>query len=214
MLHAGEDEIARVKAALGSPEKPMDSEALAEKVRGLTGGAAAAPGSWRTRTQSLALAAEHRAMKKTAARIAVLAALSLLAIPSVASARPWGGVGSNPLGPAAGASVLLGVQNGQVRVRNVQLIITCTDAEDGLESPRAFYARFNNWENLRLNKFDIQFSANAGGRLGLVTLKGILRSNGTGAARIHVIATGTGDMGQVVERCEGRARVDLNRGGN
>ena len=152
-------------------------------------------------------------MKKTAARIAVLAALSLLAIPSAASARPWGGVGSNPLGPAAGASVLLGVQDGRVRVRNVQLIITCTDAEDGLESPRAFYARFNNWENLRLNRFDIEFTANAGGRLGLVRLKGVLRSNGTGVARIHVIATGTGDMGQVVERCEGRARVDLNRGG-
>ena len=110
--------------------------------------------------------------------------------------------------------MLLGVQNGQVRVRNVQLIITCTDAEDGLESPRAFYARFNNWENLRLNRFDIEFTANSGGRLGLVRLKGVLRSNGTGAARVHVSATAYGDMGQVVESCEGRARVDLFRGGN
>jgi hypothetical protein len=152
-------------------------------------------------------------MKMIAARIAVLAALSLLAVPSLASARPWGGVGSHPAGPSAGASVLLGVQNGQVRVRNVQLLMSCTDQEDFTESTRAFYAHFNNWENLRLNKFDIQFSANAGGRLGLVTLKGILRSNGTGAARVHVIAVGNGDMGQVVERCEGRARVDLFRGG-
>lgn len=152
-------------------------------------------------------------MKKTAARIAVLAALSLLAVPSLASARPWGGVGSNPLGPVAGPSVLLGVQNGQVRVRNVQLVMTCVDTGDGLESPRAFYARFNNWENLRLNRFDIEFSAQSGGRLGLVRLKGVLRSNGTGVARIHVIAVANGDMGQVVERCEGRARVELFRGG-
>ena len=76
--------------------------------------------------------------------------------------------------PRAGGRclALLGVQNGQVRVRNVQLIITCTDAEDGLESPRAFYARFNNWENLRLNRFDIEFTANSGGRLGLVRPQG------------------------------------------
>ena len=37
VLHTGGTEIARVKAALGSPQKPMDPEALAEKVRGLTG---------------------------------------------------------------------------------------------------------------------------------------------------------------------------------
>ena len=81
-------------------------------------------------------------MKKTAARIAVLAALSLLAVPSLASARPWGGQGFNDLGPAAGTSVLAGEQNGQVKVRNVQLIMACTDAEDGTESSRAFYARY------------------------------------------------------------------------
>jgi 2-methylcitrate dehydratase PrpD len=37
VLHDGQSEIARVKAALGSPQRPMDAEALAEKVRGLTG---------------------------------------------------------------------------------------------------------------------------------------------------------------------------------
>ena len=37
VLHAGGTELARVKAALGSPQRPMDAEALAEKVRGLTG---------------------------------------------------------------------------------------------------------------------------------------------------------------------------------
>ena len=36
-LYDGQSEIARVEAALGSPQRPMDAHALAEKVRGLTG---------------------------------------------------------------------------------------------------------------------------------------------------------------------------------
>jgi 2-methylcitrate dehydratase PrpD len=36
-LYDGGSEIARIEAALGSPQRPMDEEALAEKVRGLTG---------------------------------------------------------------------------------------------------------------------------------------------------------------------------------
>ena len=150
-------------------------------------------------------------MKKTAARLAVLTALSLLAIPSAASARPWGGNGFNGLGPA---SVLLGVQNGQVKVKNVQFVMTCVDAADGTESPRAFFARFNNWENLNQNRFNIEFTANAGGRIGFIRVRGILRSNGTGVARAYVRATGFGEMNEVVERCEGRARVELHRRGN
>ena len=151
-------------------------------------------------------------MRKVAARIAVLATLSLLAIPSVASARPWGGQGFNDLGPTY---LSLGVNNnGQAKVRNVQLIMACTDAEDGTESSRAFYARFNNFEPLRLNRFDFEFTALSGGRIGLVRVKGILRSNGRGAARAEVIATATGDMGQVVERCQGAARIELRRGPN
>lgn len=149
--------------------------------------------------------------KKAIARIAALATLSLLVIPSVASARPWGGSGFNDLGPA---SVLLGVNNGQVKVRNVQLIMACTDAEDGTESSRAFYARFNHYRPLRLNRFDIEFTANAGGRLGLVRLKGILRSNGTGAVRVRIVATAVGDMNQVIERCQGETRIPLRRGLN
>ncbi|MEA2332292.1 MAG: hypothetical protein QOH58_2430 [Thermoleophilaceae bacterium] len=37
VLHAGGEEIARVRAALGSPQRPMDAEALAAKVEGLAG---------------------------------------------------------------------------------------------------------------------------------------------------------------------------------
>jgi 2-methylcitrate dehydratase PrpD len=36
-LYDGGSEIARIEAALGSPQRPMDDDALAEKMRGLTG---------------------------------------------------------------------------------------------------------------------------------------------------------------------------------
>jgi 2-methylcitrate dehydratase PrpD len=36
-LYDGRSEIARIEAALGSPQRPMDEKALADKVRGLTG---------------------------------------------------------------------------------------------------------------------------------------------------------------------------------
>ncbi len=50
----------------------------------------------------------------------------------------WGGSGFNDLGPAYS---LLNVQNGKAALTNVQLIMACTDAEDGTESSRAFDAR-------------------------------------------------------------------------
>jgi hypothetical protein len=149
-------------------------------------------------------------MKKPFARVAVLATLSLLVIPSVASARPWGGSGFNDLGPAY---LLLGVQNGQAKVKNVQLIMACTDTQDGTESSRAFDARFGNWESLRLNRFSFEFTARSNGRIGLVRLKGVLRSNGTGVARARVIASAQGDQGATIERCQGEAVIRLRRGG-
>jgi hypothetical protein len=149
-------------------------------------------------------------MKKPFARVAVLAAIALLAVPSVASARPWGGSGFNDLGPAY---LLLGVQNGQAKVKNVQLILACTDTQDGTESSRAFDARFGNWEPLRLNRFSFEFTARSNGRVGLVRLRGVLRSNGTGVARARVIASAQGDQGATIERCQGEARIRLRRGG-
>lgn len=148
-------------------------------------------------------------MRRAFAIIAVLATLSLLAIPGIASARPWGGSGFNDLGPAY---LLLGVQNGQARVKNVQLILACTDTQDGTESSRAFDARFGNWRNLRLNKFRFEFTATSNGRVGLVRVRGVLRSNGTGAARAKVIATAQSDQGAIIERCQGRVRISLRRG--
>lgn len=150
-------------------------------------------------------------MTRSLTRIALLAALSLLALPSAASARPiaWAGAGFNDLGPA---SALLSVQEGRASVTNVQLILACTDAEDGSESERAFDARYRNREPLNRNRFAFDFTALSGGRLGRVRLNGVLRSNGRGAARVRVEATASGQRGEVVERCQGATRIPLRRG--
>jgi hypothetical protein len=152
-------------------------------------------------------------MNKALARVALLASLTLLAIPAAASAAPtsWAGTSFNDLGPA---STLLSVtRDGRASVTNVQLILACTDAEDGTESSRAFDARYRNREPLNRNRFAFDFSALSGGRLGRVRLNGILRSNGRGAARVRVEATATGQRGEVVERCQGATRIPLRRGG-
>ena len=150
-------------------------------------------------------------MKTTCARFTVLAALSLLALPSAASARPtlWGGSGFNDLGPAY---ALLSVENGRATVTNVQLIMACTDAADGTESSRAFDARFRNRVSLRRNRYAFDFTALSGGRLGRVRVDGVLGSRGTGTARVRVEATATGDGGEIVERCSGETRISLRRG--
>ena len=107
-------------------------------------------------------------MTRALLRISLLASLSLLALPSVAAAAPtpWAGTSFNNLGPA---SALLSVtQDGRASVTNVQLILACTDAEDGTESDRAFDARYRNREPLNRNRFAFDFSALSGGRLGRV----------------------------------------------
>lgn len=152
-------------------------------------------------------------MTKAFARVAVLASLTLFATPAAASAAPtlWAGTGFNDLGSA---SALLSVtQDGRASVTNVQLILACTDAEDGTESERAFDARYRTRQPLRRNRFAFDFSALSGGRLGRVRLNGILRSNGRGATRVRVEATATGQGGEVVERCQGATRIPLRRGG-
>jgi hypothetical protein len=150
-------------------------------------------------------------MTKALARTALLTALSLLAIPSAASAAPtvWGGADFNDLGPA---SALIATQNGNAWVKNVQLILACTDTEDGTESDRAFDARYRTREALRRNRFSFDFTAISGGRLGRVRVRGILRSNGRGVARVRVEASATSDEGAVIERCQGAVRIPLRRG--
>ncbi|MFL5844425.1 MAG: hypothetical protein ACJ762_07000 [Solirubrobacteraceae bacterium] len=142
--------------------------------------------------------------------LALLPALLALALPAAASAAPvpWGGNGFNDLGPA---SALLSVANGKVKVKNVQMIMACTDAEDGTESSRAFDAQFRTATALDRNRYAISFTATSGGRVGHVRLNGVLRSNGTGTIRIRIVATGTGEGGEIVERCQGETRFALRR---
>jgi hypothetical protein len=144
-------------------------------------------------------------------RLTVLVAASLLLVSAAASARPisWGGNGFNDLGPA---SVLLSVENGRAKVTNVQMVLACTDAEDGTESSGAFSARFRTAVSLRANHYAFDFSANSGGRLGRVRIDGVLRSNGTGTARVRIQAQGLGERGEVVDRCSGETHIRLRRG--
>lgn len=146
-----------------------------------------------------------------AGRLSVLTCAAALALPGVAEARPiaWGGAAFNDLGPS---SALLSVTNGMASVTNVQLIMACTDAEDGTESARAFYARYRTARPLVANRFSFTFSATAGGRVGQVRLTGTLGSNGRGTIRVQVNAVGAGEGGAVVERCSGESTIRLRRG--
>ncbi|MCW2990364.1 MAG: hypothetical protein JWM73_958 [Solirubrobacterales bacterium] len=148
-------------------------------------------------------------MNRSLARIGALALLSLV-VPAAASAAPtpWGGSGSNDLGPAY---ALLSVANGKAKVKNVQMIIACTDAEDGTESSRAFSARHLTAVALRQNRYAFDFTATSGGRVGRVRLNGVLRSNGTGTIRVRISATATSDQGAIVERCQGETHFALRR---
>jgi hypothetical protein len=150
-------------------------------------------------------------MNRTLARITVVATLSLLALPSAASAHAtvWGGSGFNDLGSAY---ALLTVNGGRASLTNVQLILACTDAADGTESSRAFDAQYRNRVSLRRNRFAFDFTATSGGRVGRVRLNGTLGSRGAGTARVRVEATAKGEGGAVVERCTGEARIALRRG--
>jgi hypothetical protein len=144
-------------------------------------------------------------------RSLAVAALSLLAVASTALAAPvkWGGAGFNDLG---NAYALLSVANGKVKVTNVQMILACTDTQDGTESERAFDARYRTATPLDRNRYAIDFTALSGGRLGHVRLNGVLRSNGRGTIRIRINAVANSDEGAVIERCQGETRFALRRG--
>ena len=150
-------------------------------------------------------------MRHLRSRLVLLAAIASLVLPAVALARAisWGGNGHNGLGPA---SVLLSVANGRAKVTNVQLIMECTDANDGTVSPSAFFAHYRTAEALRSNHYAFDFTASSQGRVGRVRMDGVLRSNGTGTARVRVHAVGFGEHNEVVDRCDGTVHLALRRG--
>ena len=139
-----------------------------------------------------------------------LAGLILLACPAVALAAPtpWGGSGSNDLGPAY---ALLAVADGKVKVKNVQMILACTDTQDGTESSRAFSTRSPNRDTLQANRYAFDFRATSGDRRGRVRIDGVLRSSGRGTFHVRINATAKNDAGAVIERCQGEARFAVRR---
>jgi hypothetical protein len=142
---------------------------------------------------------------------AALVALVSLAVPSLAMAAPpvpWGGTGANDLGPA---TILLSVAHGRVTVRNVQLVLSCTDAEDGTNSDQAWYASSDRPATLRLNRYATTLTADAGGFEGTAHLRGTLGSNGRGTSRIDVNAVAHSHTGGVVARCSGSVSFRLRR---
>jgi hypothetical protein len=142
---------------------------------------------------------------------AALVALVSLAVPSLAMASPpvpWGGTGANDLGPA---TILLSVAHGRVTVRNVQLVLSCTDAEDGTNSDQAWYASSDRPATLRLNRYATTLTADAGGFEGTARLSGTLGSNGRGTSRIDVNAVAHNRSGGIIARCSGRVNFRLRR---
>jgi hypothetical protein len=124
---------------------------------------------------------------------AALVALVSLAVPSFAMASPpvpWGGTGANDLGPA---TILLSVAHGRVTVRNVQLVLSCTDAEEGTNSDQAWYASSDRPATLRLNRYATTLTADAG------------------TSRIDVNAVAHNRSGGIIARCSGRVNFRLRR---
>jgi hypothetical protein len=142
---------------------------------------------------------------------AALVAVVSLAVPSLAMASPpvpWGGTGANDLGPA---TILLSVAHGRVTVRNVQLVLSCTDAEDGTNSDQAWYASSDRPATLRLNRYTTTLTADAGGFEGRARLSGTLGSNGRGTSQIDVNAVAHNRHGGIIARCSGRVNFRLRR---
>lgn len=140
-----------------------------------------------------------------------LAVAASLAVPAGAEAAPvpWGGAGFNDLGPA---TALLSVSSGRASVTRVQMILACTDAEDGTDSSRAFDASSRTRVSLRRNRYAFDFTATSGGRTGRVRVDGVLGPGRRGTVRIRVSATARSDEGAIIERCRGETRFTLRRG--
>ena len=151
--------------------------------------------------------------------LVIIVAASALVVPGTALAQTtlWGGTTGTPGGePVSGIqfqSIQLGVASGRVRVNSVQAVMSCTNTEDGLVSPVAFWAVNSPRVALRRNRFTLNFPAEAGGRDGVVRLTGLLGTNGRGTVRLNLTATAVdSDRNLVIERCVGAVTYQVRRG--
>ena len=93
------------------------------------------------------------------------------------------------------------------------MVMTCTDTQDGLVSPVAFFTGASPRAALRSNRYTLDYAAEAGGRSGRVRVTGQLRSNGRGTARVTLTATSTdSSTGATIENCTGSVGFQVNRG--
>jgi hypothetical protein len=108
---------------------------------------------------------------------------------------------------------LLRTAGGKVNVKSLQMVMRCTDTQDGLVSPVAFWATTSPRAALRANRYTLDFATSAGDRDGQVRIVGQLRSNGKGTARITMTATSTDSTtGATIENCTGAPNFRLKRG--
>jgi hypothetical protein len=139
--------------------------------------------------------------------------------PAAAAARPvvWAGTTGTPAGMEISGiplqSVILDVAAGKVRIKSLQMVMTCTDTQDGLVSPVAFFTGVSPRATLRSNRYTVEYAAVAGGRSGQVRVTGQLRSNGRGTARVTMTATSTdSSTGATIENCTGAVGFQVRRG--
>ena len=154
-------------------------------------------------------------------RLLIVAALTfgILCTAASAGARPvaWSGTTGTPGGMEISGiplqSVMLNVATGKVRIQSLQMVMTCTDTQDGLVSPVAFFTGASPRATMRSNRYTIEYTADAGGRSGQVRVTGQLRSNGQGTARVTMTATSTdSSTGATIENCTGAVGFQVRRG--
>ena len=147
----------------------------------------------------------------------LIAAASVAILPVSASARPvlWTGTTGTVGGGASGTplqSLILSTSGGKVNVKSLQMEMSCTDTQDGLVSPVAYWTVASPRVALQANRYTLDYSASAGGRDGQVHMAGQLGSNGKGTARITMTATSTDSTGATIENCTGSTNFRLKRG--
>ena len=151
--------------------------------------------------------------------IVLVAAASVAILPGSASARPvlWTGTTGTPGGEAVSGiplqSLILSTSGGKVNVKSLQIVMRCTDTQDGIVSPIAFWATTSPRVALQANRYTLDFATSAGGRDGQVRMVGQLGSNGKGTARITMTATSTDPTtGTRLENCTGATNFQVKRG--
>ena len=108
---------------------------------------------------------------------------------------------------------MLSTAGGKVNVKDLQMVMNCTDTQTGMVSPVAYWTAASPRVALQANRYTLDYSASAGGRDGQVHMTGQLGSNGKGTARITMTATSTDSTtGATIENCTGATTFRVKRG--